>query len=185
MFQGDGRDDAAIRVDGAGEEAETNSKFDLFEMVSCQRTTLRISVSSLPPSFSLDQKIYHRMNKEVISDIYDFTYANMHVLYEQSTWKWDEKKERTICLFDITQLPSFVVMLLVFCLFITKKTIGLFATLFLYGQYSRIPSFPTQLRVVRFLHHFIHVSLSYTLSIDLATPSWFVRNTKRQDQGHA
>ena len=59
-------------------------------------------MSSLPPSFSLDQKIYHRMNKEVISDIYDFTYANMHVLYEQSTWKWDEKKERTICLFDIT-----------------------------------------------------------------------------------
>ena len=42
------------------------------------------------------------MNKEVISDIYDFTHANMHVLYEQSTWKWDEKKERTIFLFDIT-----------------------------------------------------------------------------------
>ena len=42
------------------------------------------------------------MSKEVISDIYDFTYANMHVLYEQSTWKWDEKKERMILLFNIT-----------------------------------------------------------------------------------
>lgn len=42
------------------------------------------------------------MSKEVISDIYDLAYSNMHLLYEQSTWKWDEKKERAIFMFDFT-----------------------------------------------------------------------------------
>ena len=52
------------------------------------------------------------MNKDVIRDIYDLTFANMHQLYEQSTWKWDEKKERMIYLLDFMKLRSFEATLL-------------------------------------------------------------------------
>ena len=72
-------------------------RYDLIAQAKKQRVipdlVYQKNVLNLPDAFTLDKKIYHRIDKDTVNVLYNLTYTNMHLLYEQSTWKWNEKKE--------------------------------------------------------------------------------------------
>lgn len=71
------------------------------------------SFKNLPTPFTIQNKLYKNIDKELVDKLYKLNQVNMEDLYNACDWKWNEKKERLV---DIEFTTSRIV---------TKQTIAL------------------------------------------------------------
>lgn len=56
---------------------------------------LRSSFQPLLGEFEISQKLLRGIHGKEADEMYELSRQNMEALYNQSSWKWDEKKEST------------------------------------------------------------------------------------------